>query len=69
MYEAQFTARAERYSEHDRRTADARAASLLTALARPFRLRRRPLATRPSLRVVAGPADGRPEPARVACGS
>jgi hypothetical protein len=51
VYEAHFTARAEHYTDHDRRTADARTATLVTALlralARPFRPPGRPSGARP----------------------
>ena len=54
MYEAHFTARADRYTDDDRRAADATAAVLLTGiarlLARPFR---RPAP--PRLRLVDAP--------------
>jgi hypothetical protein len=54
VYEAHFTARADRYTDHDRRAADAHAAVLLTGiarlLARPFR---RPAP--PRLRLVDAP--------------
>lgn len=54
MYEAHFTARSDRYTDDDRRAADATAAVLLTGiarlLARPFR---RPAP--PRLRLVDAP--------------
>jgi hypothetical protein len=55
VYEAHFTARADRYTDHDRRAADAHAAVLLTGiarlLARPFRRAAPP----PRLRLVDAP--------------
>ncbi len=56
VYEAHFTARAEHYTDHDRRAADAGAATLLTALPRMLaRARGRPSRSRPQPVDACGP--------------